>query len=61
MNSEATQQQQNKTCLQILLESCSKSQLLAIIAEMIEFEPVDYMNMSKEELTALIQKTLTTQ
>ena len=40
--------------IQILLESCSKSQLLAIIGEMIEFEPIDYQEMSKEEMMTFI-------
>ena len=40
--------------LAILLESCSQDQLLAIIAEMIESEPIDYQEMSKEEMIAFI-------
>ena len=40
--------------LVVLLESCSKSQLLAIIAEMIESEQIDYQEMSKEDLIQFI-------
>ena len=40
--------------LSVLLQSCSKDQLLAIITEMIESEPIDYQEMSKEEMIAFI-------
>ena len=44
--------EQNK--LTTLLQSCSNGQLLAIIEEMIEYEPYEYQEMSKEELIAFI-------
>ena len=47
-------QSNNLTDLATLLESCSKSQLLAIIAEMIEYEPIDYQEMSNNELIQFI-------
>ena len=42
--------------LSILLQSCSNSQLLEIIAEMIESDPIDYLEMSKEEMIAFIKE-----
>ena len=40
--------------LSVLLQSCSQDQLLEIIAEMIESDPIDYQEMSKEEMIAFI-------
>ena len=52
----STAQRHNLTTLDTLLESCSESQLLAIIAKMIEYEPYAYQEMPKEELIAFIKE-----
>ena len=46
----------NLTDLNTLLELCSNGQLLAIIEERIESDPIDYQEMSKEELIAFIKE-----
>ena len=54
MSASKNIQSANLTGLTVLLESYSKSQLLAIIAEMIEYEPIDYQEMFNNELIAFI-------
>ena len=54
MSTSKNIQSANLTGLTVLLESCSKSQLLAIIAEMIEFAPYAYQDMPNNELIAFI-------
>ena len=53
---ERTTQHHYLTNLDTLLQSCSNRQLLAIIAEMIEYDPYAYQEMSKEELIAFIKE-----